>query len=100
MNAPTTTTNVRTLTAAMTIPRNVLTRAAYDPPPDRPGRAGRAYAVCIAGFAKIRNIFRRKPLTDDELRRRQEAALAKERLGDAKLVDRRGTMNADELRRR
>jgi hypothetical protein len=65
-----------------------------------PGNAGRAYAVCIAGLARIRQLFRRKPLTDDELRRRQEAALARDRLGAAKLVDRRGTINEDELRRR
>jgi len=62
--------------------------------------AGRAYAACITGFAKIRGIFRRKPLTDDELRRRQEAALSRDRLRDVKLVDRRGTINDEELRRR
>jgi hypothetical protein len=36
MNAQATTANVKTLTAAISIPRNVLTRAAYDPSGDSP----------------------------------------------------------------
>jgi hypothetical protein len=54
----------------------------------------------MTGLAKIWNLFRRKALTDDELRRRQEAALARDRLRDAKMVERRRTINDDELGRR
>jgi hypothetical protein len=53
----------------------------------------------VTAFAKIRDLFRRKPLTDDELRRHQEAALAQDRLGDVKAAERRGTINDDEFRR-
>jgi hypothetical protein len=53
----------------------------------------------MTAFAKTRNLFRRKPLTDDELRRYQEAAIAKERLGEVKEAERRRTVNDDEFRR-